>query len=57
MLAKIELAMQDKDARAVLEMISKFSGLPPNMPQKIFVFDMNINGNWFLVCFLAIKEK
>ena len=41
MLAKIELAMQDKDARAVLEMISKLSGLPPNMPQKIFVFDMN----------------
>ena len=41
MLAKIELAMQDKDARAVLEMISKLSGLPANMPQKIFVFDMN----------------
>tara|TARA_B100000965_G_scaffold223948_1_gene187398 strand:- start:2161 stop:2736 length:576 start_codon:yes stop_codon:yes gene_type:complete len=41
MLAKIELAMQDKDARSVLEMISKFSGLPANMPQKIFVFDMN----------------
>ena len=41
MLAKIELAMQDKNARAVLEMISANSGLPPSMPSKIFVFDMN----------------
>jgi len=41
MLAKIELAMQDKDARRVLEMLSKSSGLPPSMAGKIFVFDMN----------------
>ncbi len=40
MLAKIELAMQDKDARAVLEIISKNSGLPKSIDSKIFVFDM-----------------
>ncbi len=40
MLAKIELAMQDKDARAVLEIISKNSGLPQSIKSKIFVFDM-----------------
>ena len=40
MLAKIELAMQDKDARGVLEIISKNSGLPKSIKSKIFVFDM-----------------
>ena len=40
MLAKIELAMQDKEARAVLEIISKNSGLPQSIKSKIFVFDM-----------------
>ena len=40
MLAKIELAMQDKEARAVLEIISENSGLPQSIKSKIFVFDM-----------------
>ncbi|HJM79101.1 MAG TPA: P-II family nitrogen regulator [Nitrosopumilus sp.] len=40
MLAKIELAMQDKVARDVVDMISKNSGLPKSIPNKIFVFDM-----------------
>ena len=40
MLAKIELAMSDKVAREVVELISKNSGLPKSIPSKIFVFDM-----------------
>ena len=40
MLAKIELAMSDKQARDVVEIISKNSGLPKSTPSKIFVFEM-----------------
>ena len=40
MLAKIELAMSDKVAREVVDIISKNSGLPKSIPSKIFVFDM-----------------
>ena len=40
MLAKIELAMSDKQAREVVEIISKNSGLPKSTPSKIFVFEM-----------------
>ena len=40
MLAKIELAMSDKVAREVVDIISKNSGLPKSIPSKIFVFEM-----------------
>lgn len=40
MLAKIELAMSDKQAREVVDIISKNSGLPKSTPSKIFVFEM-----------------
>jgi len=40
MLAKIELAMSDKVAREVVDIISNNSGLPKNIPSKIFVFEM-----------------
>lgn len=40
MLAKIELAMSDKQARKVVDIISKNSGLPKSAPSKIFVFEM-----------------
>ena len=40
MLAKIELAMPDKQAREVVDIISKNSGLPKSAPSKIFVFEM-----------------
>lgn len=40
MLAKIELAMSDKLARKVVDIISKNSGLPKSAPSKIFVFEM-----------------
>ena len=40
MLAKIELAMSDKQARKVVDIISKNSGLPKSTPSKIFVFEM-----------------
>jgi len=40
MLAKIELAMSDKQARDVIDIISKNSGLPKSSPSKIFVFEM-----------------
>lgn len=40
MLAKIELAMSDKQARVVVDIISKNSGLPKSVPSKIFVFEM-----------------
>ena len=40
MLAKIELAMSDKQAREVVDIISKNSGLPKSVPSKIFVFEM-----------------
>lgn len=40
MLAKIELAMPDKQARVVVDIISKNSGLPKSAPSKIFVFEM-----------------
>ena len=40
MLAKIELAMSDKQFREVVEIISKNSGLPKSTPSKIFVFEM-----------------
>ncbi len=40
MLAKIELAMTDKQARNVIDIISKNSGLPKSSPSKIFVFEM-----------------
>ena len=40
MLAKIELAMPDKQARDVIDIISKNSGLPKSSPSKIFVFEM-----------------
>ncbi len=40
MLAKIELAMSDKQAREVIDIISKNSGLPKSSPSKIFVFEM-----------------
>jgi nitrogen regulatory protein P-II 1 len=40
MLAKIELAMPDKVAREVIDIISINSGLPKSTPSKIFVFDM-----------------
>ena len=40
MLAKIELAMSDKQAREVVDIISKNSGLPKSSPSKIFVFEM-----------------
>ena len=40
MLAKIELAMSDKQAREVVDIISKNSGLPKSAPSKIFVFEM-----------------
>ena len=40
MLAKIELAMSDKVAREVIDIISKNSGLPKSIKSKIFVFDM-----------------
>jgi nitrogen regulatory protein P-II 1 len=40
MLAKIELAMSDKVAREVIDIISENSGLPKSIKSKIFVFDM-----------------
>jgi len=40
MLAKIELAMSDKVAREVVDIISTNSGLPKTIPSKIFVFEM-----------------
>ena len=40
MLAKIELAMSDKVAREVVDIISANSGLPKTIPSKIFVFEM-----------------
>ena len=40
MLAKIELAMSDKVAREVVDIISKNSGLPKSIKSKIFVFEM-----------------
>ncbi len=40
MLAKIELAMSDKQAREAINIISKNSGLPKSVPTKIFVFEM-----------------
>ena len=40
MLAKIELAMPDKVAREVVDIISSNSGLPKSIPSKIFVFEM-----------------
>ena len=40
MLAKIELAMTDKVAREVVDIISSNSGLPKSIPSKIFVFEM-----------------
>lgn len=40
MLAKIELAMSDKVARNVVDIISSNSGLPKSIPSKIFVFEM-----------------
>ena len=40
MLAKIELAMPDKVARDVVDIISSNSGLPKSIPSKIFVFEM-----------------
>lgn len=40
MLAKIELAMSDKQAREAINIISKNSGLPKSVPSKIFVFEM-----------------
>ena len=40
MLAKIELAMSDKVAREVVDIISNNSGLPKTIPSKIFVFEM-----------------
>ena len=40
MLAKIELAMSDKVAREVVDIISSHSGLPKSIKTKIFVFDM-----------------
>ena len=40
MLAKIELAMSDKVAREVIDIISKNSGLPKSIKSKIFVFEM-----------------
>jgi nitrogen regulatory protein P-II 1 len=40
MLAKIELAMSDKLAREVVDIISKNSGLPKSIKSKIFVFEM-----------------
>ena len=40
MLAKIELAMSDKLAREVVDIISENSGLPKSIPSKIFVFEM-----------------
>ena len=40
MLAKIELAMPDKVAREVIDIISSNSGLPKSIPSKIFVFEM-----------------
>jgi nitrogen regulatory protein P-II 1 len=39
-LAKIELAMSDKVAREVVDIISANSGLPKTIPSKIFVFEM-----------------
>ena len=39
-LAKIELAMPDKVAREVIDIISSNSGLPKSIPSKIFVFEM-----------------
>jgi nitrogen regulatory protein P-II 1 len=41
MLAKIELAMSDKLAREVVNIISNNSGLSKSMKSKIFVFDMD----------------
>ena len=40
MLAKIELAMSDKLAREVVDIISENSGLPKSIKSKIFVFEM-----------------
>ena len=40
MLAKIELAMSDKVAREVIDIISENSGLPKSIKSKIFVFEM-----------------
>ena len=40
MLAKIELAMSDKQAREVVDIISKNSGLPKSAPSKSVVFEM-----------------
>ena len=40
MLAKIELAMSDKVAREVIDIISENSGLPKSIKTKIFVFEM-----------------
>ena len=40
MLAKIELAMSDKQAREVVDIFSKNSGLPKSAPSKIIVFEM-----------------
>ena len=40
MLAKIELAMSDKVAREVVDIMSSNSGLPKSIPSKIFVFEM-----------------
>ena len=39
-LAKLEMVVSDKDARKVVEMISKNSGLPVNHGGKIFVSEM-----------------
>jgi len=41
MLAKIELAMPNKLAREVVDIISNNSGLPKSIKSKIFVFDMD----------------
>jgi len=41
MLAKIELAMPNKLAREVVDIISKNSGLSKSMKSKIFIFDMD----------------
>ena len=40
MLAKIELALSDKLAREVVDIISENSGLPKSIKSKIFVFEM-----------------
>ncbi len=49
MLAKIELAMPNKLAREVVDIISNNSGLPKSIKSKIFVFDKLGLESWLIL--------